>query len=67
VSLSAGQPYADRLLPLPRFLVAGGEGGRSDIADGLALTGFFMERHVLGPHGLAEPAARSRLVDRFRR
>ncbi len=66
VSWSAGEPYRDKLLPLPRFLVAGGEGDGGQILDGLALTGFFLDRHVLGAHGIAMPAARLRLVDRLR-
>jgi DNA repair protein RecO (recombination protein O) len=62
VSRSAGQPWAPRLLPLPRFLVAGGEGDCADIRDGLRLTGHFLDRHVL-----SRPLpARTRLVDRFR-
>ncbi|MGE5504135.1 MAG: DNA repair protein RecO [Actinomycetota bacterium] len=63
VSRAAGQPWADKLLPLPRFLTEGGEGDARQILDGLALAAFFLDRHVL--HG-AMPAARSRLVDRFR-
>ncbi len=66
VSLSAGEPYRDKLLPLPHFLVEGGEGDPGQIRDGLALTGYFLDRHVFGAHGLAMPAARSRLVDRIR-
>ncbi len=66
VSLSAGAPYRDRLLALPRFLVAGGEGDAAEIRAGLALTGHFLDRHVLGPHAIPMPPARSRLVDRFR-
>ncbi|MCF8476078.1 MAG: DNA repair protein RecO [Pseudolabrys sp.] len=52
VSRLAGAPYADRMLRLPAFLrdhdVA--PTGR-DLADGFALTGFFVERHVLEPRG----------------
>jgi DNA repair protein RecO (recombination protein O) len=66
VSLSAGEPYRDKLLALPRFLVEGGEGDREQIFAGLRLAGFFLERHVLAPHHAALPAARARLVDRFR-
>lgn len=66
VSASAGEPYRDKLLALPRFLVAGGEGTPREVFDGLALTGFFLERHVLAPHHHALPPARARLVDRFR-
>jgi DNA repair protein RecO (recombination protein O) len=66
VSLSAGEPYRDKLLELPRFLVAGGEGDRGEVFAGLKLAGFFLDRHVLAPHHTALPAARARLVDRFR-
>jgi DNA repair protein RecO (recombination protein O) len=66
VSRDAGQPYCDKLLPLPRFLVEGGEGDAAAIREGLNLTGFFLDRHVLAPHRAAMPGARSRLVDRFR-
>lgn len=66
VSLEAGQPYGDRMLPLPGFLVAGGEGRGREIFDGLRLAGFFLERHVFAPLRQGLPAARSRLVDRFR-
>ena len=65
VSLSAGEPYADKLLPLPRFLVEGGEGTRADILAGLTLTGYFLDRHVLAAHHQTLPAARGRLVERF--
>ncbi|CAA7618057.1 DNA repair protein RecO [Magnetospirillum sp. UT-4] len=66
VSRAAAEPYRDRLLPLPAFLVEGGEGSGGDILDGLALTGYFLDRHVLAPHRVAMPAARSRLIDRLR-
>ena len=65
VSLSAGEPFRDKLLALPRFVVEGGEGDVGQIAEGLALTGFFIDRHVLGPHGHALPPARARLAERF--
>ncbi|MCR6632218.1 MAG: DNA repair protein RecO [Magnetospirillum sp.] len=66
VSLSAGEPYRDKLLVLPPFLVKGGEGDRAAVFEGLKLSGFFLDHHVLVPHHLVMPAARSRLVDRFR-
>lgn len=66
VSLAAGEPYRDKLLELPRFLVDGGEGDRAGVFAGLKLAGFFLDRHVLAPHHAALPAARARLVDRFR-
>lgn len=64
VSRGAGQPYQDRLLPLPVFL-----GGTTTaraltdacLGDALRLTGYFLERHVLEPRGLAMPGARAAL------
>ena len=67
VSAAAGEPYRDRLLPLPGFLLGDAEMARAEqIADGLALTGYFLERHVLAPGGRKLPAARTRLVDGLR-
>lgn len=65
VSLSAGEAYRDRLLPLPGFLLTGSEGTPEDIRAGLTLTGHFLDRHVLGPHGQQIPGARTRLLDRL--
>jgi DNA repair protein RecO (recombination protein O) len=52
VSRDAGAPYADRMLRLPAFLRDhdSAPSGR-DLADGLALTGFFLTRHVMEPRG----------------
>jgi DNA repair protein RecO (recombination protein O) len=68
VSAEAGEPYKDRLLPLPAFLRGGpaGDVGREDILAGLALTGFFLEARALAPHGLAMPEARGRLAGYLR-
>jgi DNA repair protein RecO (recombination protein O) len=64
VSNEAAQPYRDRLLRLPRFLLdsAVREAGPAEIDAGLALTGFFLERQMLAPHDAALPPARARLV-----
>ena len=66
VSRRAAQPYLDRLLKLPSFLVEG-QGGRrpspADILSGFALTGFFLRRHILDPRGLREPPERERLIE----
>lgn len=52
VSREAGAPYAERLLRLPAFLQdPDGVPGEGDLADGFALTGFFLQRHVLDPSG----------------
>jgi DNA repair protein RecO (recombination protein O) len=66
VSLSAGEPYRDKLLPLPPFLlIAGGEGSGMEIANGLRMTGYFLERNLFAPHGVGLPAARQRLGERL--
>jgi DNA repair protein RecO (recombination protein O) len=68
VSRAAGAPYAGRLLPLPRFLIDGGAADWADILDGLAITGLFLERDLLGDkRGGDVLAARGRLVDRIDR
>lgn len=68
VSRAAGEPYAGRLLPLPRFLLEGGEAGWDAVNDALRLTGFFLERDLLtGPRGLGVLDARARLITRIRR
>lgn len=64
VSREAGEPYGEKLLTLPGFLLNENAPLRdTDIAAGFALTGYFLERDVLEPHGLAMPQARSRLID----
>ena len=66
VSRAAGADYHDRMLPLPAFLSEGVTHDRPAVAEALVLTGFFLDRHVLAPHGRSLPPARSRLVDRLR-
>lgn len=64
VSREAGEPYKDRLFCLPSFLVNGPYPvpELSDILSGFTLTGFFLEKHVLGPRNIDMPEARSRLI-----
>lgn len=66
VSRKAGEPYADKLLPLPGFLLRGyGNGAESmpgDVTNGLQLTGFFFDKHIWEPRGLKPPQARERLI-----
>jgi DNA repair protein RecO (recombination protein O) len=63
VSRSAGAPYADRMLRLPAFLRddTALPAGR-DLADGFAVTGFFLSRHVLEPRGLTLGDERAHLI-----
>lgn len=63
VSAAAGEPYKDRLLRLPGFLRShGATAAPADIADGFALTGFFLEQHVFHPRNLPLPSARQELL-----
>ena len=63
VSASAGEPYHDKLLRLPGFLVKGRQAPPTgdDVLAGLALGRYFLERRVLAPRGLTLPEARQRL------
>lgn len=64
VSRDAGEPYEDRLLRLPAFLIdETAPASEADIAAGFILTGHFLARDVLDPHGLAMPQSRERLID----
>jgi DNA repair protein RecO (recombination protein O) len=67
VSRAAGEPYRDRLLPLPPFLRDGGEGGWPDILDGLRLTDHFLQRDLLQGRAADVHPARDRLVERLKR
>lgn len=69
VSADAGEPYKDRLLALPSFLRGepAVEVGRTDVLNGLMLTGHFLESRVLEPRGMEMPEARSRLLTHLRR
>jgi len=63
VSRDAGKPYCDKLLKLPAFLIDGAAPiGEGDIVAGFILTGHFIERDALVPHGLSMPQARERLI-----
>ena len=67
VSLSAAGPYRDRLLPLPGFLIGREPATPAAVAEGLALTGHFLERHLFAQAGRAPPEARIRFVDSYQR
>ncbi|HEX4741004.1 MAG TPA: DNA repair protein RecO [Caulobacteraceae bacterium] len=64
VSAQAGEPWKDRLLPLPRFLISAQEPvGPGDVGAGLAITGRFLEQFVFGVVSRPLPAARVRLTE----
>ncbi|MDD3838160.1 MAG: DNA repair protein RecO [Phenylobacterium sp.] len=66
VSRAAGEPYKDRLLPLPGFLLSSQaplEPG--DVGRGLDITGHFLEAFIFNPMNRPLPPARLWLVDRL--
>ena len=65
VTREAAGPYKERLLPLPGFLAGRGGGGPEEIAEGMALSGFFLESNIFHPQDKPLPAARQRLAARF--
>jgi len=67
VSRSEGEPYRDRLLALPSFLIEGGAGEWVDIVAGFRLTGHFLERDLLHGRAAGILSARERLVERLKR
>ena len=68
VSTDAAEPFKHMLLRLPGFLIDTGQTASwPDIADGLRLTGFFLDRQVFAhTRECQAPAARGRLVDLIR-
>lgn len=66
VSRKAGEPYADKLLRLPPFLL-GAQAGLSegDVRDGLSLTGHFLEQYVFHPMNKPLPPARFWMTDKL--
>jgi DNA repair protein RecO (recombination protein O) len=66
VSREAGEPYKDRLLVLPPFLLSSQSRLQpGDVGAGLDLTAHFLEAFVFGPLNRPLPPARLWLVDRL--
>ena len=67
VSRGAGEPYKDKLLKLPPFMLGAQAGlGDGDVNLGLILTGHFLEQYVFAPLNRPLPPARVWLADRLR-
>jgi DNA repair protein RecO (recombination protein O) len=64
VSAAAGEPFKERLLTLPRFLLGAPAGGVTpeDLRAAFRLTGFFLDARVLRPREETLPEARLRLL-----
>ena len=67
VSDVEAEPYKEKLLPLPPFLLEGGSASWSEILDGLRLTGHFLGRDLLTDRAAPVLDGRERLVERLRR
>lgn len=67
VSRGGAGAYADRLMKLPPFLLAGGAAEWGDILDGLRITGHFLGRDILIERQAEVLASRERLLERLRR
>jgi DNA repair protein RecO (recombination protein O) len=61
VSKKAGDPYKNKLLRLPDFILKGVncDYTQQDIIDGLKITSYFFEKHHFIPHNLSVPHART--------
>ncbi len=67
VSAAEAEPYAGKLLPLPRFVREGETASWPDILDGLALTGHFLLRDVITDRSAPVAESRNRLIERLHR
>lgn len=66
VSRTAGEPFADKLLPLPPFLLGGQAGlDAGDVGQGLDITARFLNAYVFGPLNRPLPPPRVWLVERL--
>ncbi len=65
VSRTGAGVYADRLLPLPAFLLAPAPADPAQLRAGLRLTGAFLRRHLFDASERPMPAARERLLRRL--
>jgi DNA repair protein RecO (recombination protein O) len=65
VCAMAGEPYRDRLLVLPGFLIRqqrSNHPAQEEVTAGFLLTGFFLRQNVFEPRGEAPPPERARFV-----
>lgn len=69
VSRQAGEPWADKLLVLPAFLlrVTNQRADGEALERAFALTAYFFARHVWEPRGMGEPQERAGLAQALKR
>ena len=62
VSASAAEPYLDKLYALPQFMMGQPFASPDDIANGLALTGYFLETRLQWGVNRTLPEARTQMI-----
>lgn len=62
VTVEAAQPYIDKLLSLPKFLIDETEPTNTDIADAFRLTGHFLNMHVWIARQIPPASTRDHLI-----
>lgn len=67
VSKNAAEPYKNKLLRLPGFLVGKEETSLQAVYDGLQMTGYFFEKFIFHAQNKPLPEAHSRLTNRLQR
>lgn len=65
VSASAAEPYLDKLYTLPQFMMGSPFVTPDDIANGLALTGYFLETRLQWGLNRTLPDARAQMIARL--
>ena len=65
----AGEPWKDKLLPLPEFLLKSSERPKNfeDIKQGFFLTGYFLTRNVWNARGIEPPKVREGFIESLSR
>lgn len=65
VSRDGAGEYADRMLKIPSFLLGQNDNSPDAIADGLKMTGYFLEKHVFGSLNKPVPDVRVKLFEGY--
>lgn len=62
VTAKAAEPYVDKLLELPAFLLDEGDATVEQLAAAFRLTGYFLDVHVWSARNIRVPAVREQLI-----
>lgn len=65
VCAEEGKSYKDKLFRIPDFLKGGGDDSLPEIAEGLKVTGHFLQRHVFDPVYKQLPEVRQRFYNKI--